>query len=187
MAIKLSPKHTIDEFKEHWDDEDKIEVYLDRIMGWQLSPAHKILEAKIINCDIAVLSILISYFEMIGKYEDGYVGKWKSKYYFKKGLLSVFPTIEPAAIPFMESLYENLRCGLSHSALPTARVIIENNRNGSIGYNEEHNLIIVNVELLLNDIALHYEKLEGRLRDKKNVELRQNVIKRFDSETKIVL
>jgi hypothetical protein len=185
MVTRISPHHLADEYSGHWNDDDKIEVFLDRIMGWQLRPAHNILGAKIPDCEIAVLSIIVSYFEMIAKYEDGFIGTGRSAFYFRKGLLSVFPTIEPDSVTLLSSLYHNLRCGLYHSALPSARVILGSNPTGSIGFNEAHDLLMVNVELLLNDIALHFEAISARVRNPENRELRSNVIKRIDAENKI--
>ncbi len=185
MATRISPHHLADEYSEHWNDDDKIEVFLDRIMGWQLRPAHDILEAKIQNSEIAILSIIVSYFEMIAKYEDGFIGSGRSAFYFRKGLLSVFPTIEPESVTLLSSLFQNLRCGLYHSALPSARVILGSNPTGSIGFNEAHDLLMVNVELLLNDMALHFEAISAKMRNLENKELRGNVIKRFDAENKI--
>jgi hypothetical protein len=186
MATRISPNHFAEEYAEHWNDNDKIEVFIDRIMGWQLQPAHRILEAKITNCEVALLSIIVSYFEMIAKYEDGFIGNGRSGFYFKKGLLSVFPTIETESVTLLSSLFVNLRCGLYHSALPSARVILENNPAGSIGFNETHDLLKVNVEILLNDIALHFEAFSAKIRNPENHNLRKNVIKRIDAENKII-
>jgi hypothetical protein len=45
------------------------------------------------HAEYAVLDILMSYFEMIAKYREGYLRTNKSRIYFKKGVRFVYPEL----------------------------------------------------------------------------------------------
>ena len=98
----ISPKHKRSDFPRVLTLDDKIEVFEDRTLGWQLDIAERV--ANGVKADdgttkckptkhsgFAVLHILFSYFEMIGTLETGYTGEGRSKEYFKEGFCSVFP------------------------------------------------------------------------------------------------
>lgn len=80
----------------------KIDVFSARINGWKMDIADYLINGKIIenkkgslkiegnpNAGYATLDILLSYFEMIGKYQEGYIGK-NYALYFENGFRSVF-------------------------------------------------------------------------------------------------
>ena len=102
MANNISPNHTDEEYSNPWTIEDKIEIFRDRVQGWQLGVAKAMIEKSIPHHQIAVLYIAFSYFEMISKYKEGYTGNKKSRIYFKKGIHDVFPDIEPEAEVFVD-------------------------------------------------------------------------------------
>jgi hypothetical protein len=180
MSIFISPKHTADEFKGDWTIDNKIEVFIARVEGWQLGVAREMIEKNISNREVALLNLLMSYFEMISKYREGYVGKGKSKYYFKKGLREVFPDLEPEAEPFMDSLYSNVRCGLFHIGRTGSNVILNDSAPGSIGYNSEHGFIMISPSILVEDLQIHFNVYSKELLDPKAIEFRTNFELRFD-------
>jgi hypothetical protein len=186
MTIHISPRHTADEYIEHWTLEDKIEVFIDRIEGWYLGVAKEIIKRNIPGRDLALLHLVSSFFEMISKYNSGYLGEGQSKEHFRKGVRLVFPGIEPEADDFIDALYKGMRNGLYHVGRPAPNVIIDRNLPGSIGYNAQDNMIMVSSDQLVEDVSIRFEAYARALRNPANIELRANFEKRFDSDNKLV-
>ena len=80
MKYSISPLHTTDRFTERFSLDDKIDVFVARIEGWQLGVAQALIENKVQHRGFALLHIVISMFEMIGKYRAGFTGKGKSRH-----------------------------------------------------------------------------------------------------------
>ena len=182
MVVYISPNHTAEEYSNPWTIEDKIEVFRDRVQGWQLGVAKAMIEKSIPHCQIAVLYITTSYFEMIAKYKDGYTGNKNPGKFFKKGIHDVFPGIEPAAEDFVNSLYINLRCGLYHVGFPKPNVILHHPLPQPIGYKSDIDFIVVDPPLLLENIQSHFDQYINNLRDNHNKILRENFEKKFNAE-----
>ncbi|HUS83137.1 MAG TPA: hypothetical protein VM013_07805 [Dehalococcoidia bacterium] len=70
----IGPHFRSDFFGERYPDslslEDKIAIFSDGVRGWQLDVADKVLRQDR-HSGFAALSIVISYFEMIARYEGG--------------------------------------------------------------------------------------------------------------------
>jgi len=94
----ISPKFTTLDFPDFPDGmtlENKIDVFEDRIDGWQIGIAKKIIQHEIQHSDYALLHIVFSYFEMIGRYISGSIGDNRPSPNFKKGVKATFPEIGP--------------------------------------------------------------------------------------------
>jgi hypothetical protein len=74
-VFAISPNHTTLNFQDHWTLEDKIDVFITRIEGWQIGIAKEIIQKEIAHRGFALLHIVFSYFEIIWKYLDGYIGE----------------------------------------------------------------------------------------------------------------
>lgn len=187
MTISISPIHATDDFKDHWTLADKIEVFVARVEGWQLGIANEIVKRDIPGRDLALLHIVTSFFEMISKYNSGFLGEGRSKEYFRRGVRLVFPEIEPQEEAFLDSLYKYVRCGLYHIGRPAPNVIIAKNVPGSIGYNSQDDLIMLNPDKLVEDISIRFSSYAKALRNPEKVRLRSNFEKRFDSDNVLIL
>ena len=185
MTYHISPRYTVDDFIEHWTLEDKIEVFIDRIEGWYLGVANEIIKRDIPGRDLALLHLVSSFFEMISKYNSGFLGEGKSKEHFKKGVRLVFPDIEPEADDFINALYKSVRNGLYHIGRPGPNVIIDRNLPGSVGYNTQDNMIMVSPDQFVEDISIRFKAYARALQIPSNIELRSNFEKRFDSDNKM--
>jgi hypothetical protein len=181
VIYQISPNYTSEDFPQTWTLENKIEIFIDRIQGYQLHLAREIISRGIPHRGPGLLNILMSHFEMIGKYKDGYTKNNRSKYYFKIGMRDVFPDIEPEMDAFLDDMYKRVRCGIYHMGAPK-EVIIGENEMGSIGYNAINEMIWINPDILLNDIELNFANYANALRDTSNLELRKNFEKRFDHD-----
>src|SRR5688572_12629209 len=182
MIFTLSPRHTSQDFKDGWTLDDKIEVFIARIEGWQLGVAEEIVNKKIKGRGLALLHILFSYFEMIGKYQDGVIEDGRtSRYYFLKGVKTTFPEIQSEEDKdFLQNLYTSVRNGLFHTGMPRSNVILQDNTPGSIGHIPGANLLSINPDLLVKDLQFRFSEYASQLRDKTNTELRMKFEARFD-------
>jgi hypothetical protein len=97
---------------------DVVDVFEDRMRGWLLAPALKLLEFN--DFSIASVSLATSYFEGIEIYYSGADSKNHSKAFFRRGFLRVFQMGgEPAAVQerVTDDLYDLLRCGFAHDSM----------------------------------------------------------------------
>ena len=122
--MQISPRYTDRHFDYPLTLENKIDLFVDRVMGWQLDIADKCINGRLKDFQhsgFAVLSIALSYFEMIAQYHRGSVSKKRSAEYFEHGLRLVYPEVEqyPAEVVNepLHALYSGVRCGLYHYGL----------------------------------------------------------------------
>jgi len=187
MRYLLSPKHFADEFKTGWTFSDKVDVFEARIQGWQLDVAWELAKRDLQRGQLAIIHLVFAYFEMIGKYIHGYLEDRSSQRYFKAGLQNVFPDIGDHELQFMKSVYWNLRCGLYHLGRPGANVILNDAALGALGYNEEHDMIMISPTKLLGDVQTNFNVYVKGLRDPTNRRLKANFEARFDHDNRLEL
>ena len=84
----------------------------------------------------------------------------------------------------MNSIYSNLRCGLYHIGRPAANVIINDEAQSALGYNEDHDLIMISPTKLINDVQTNFDNYIAGLRNYSNPILRENFEARFDYDNK---
>src|SRR5262249_44282759 len=143
MPHFISPNFTEEQFPSGGPQtlEEKLLVFSDRVSGWQLAIADQ-LAAQIPHSGFGVLSIVTSYFEMIGMYIHGpnktkevsVRGRgqkqrdWGSREYFEAGVKSVFPQLAHQNAQhvrwFMRAFYQNVRCGLYHHGATRSRIVL---------------------------------------------------------------
>lgn len=177
--------------------EDKIEIFLDRTLGWQLdiadqcingkkSPDDEMLLQPIPHSGFAVLNIVLSYFEMIAKYQDGFTRNTKSEYYFKQGLFSVFPQLRKEPEQMVDSLlnllYFGCRCGLYHSGMTDHSIVITSDASYPLILLQKERKLKINPALLVPALKGHLEQFGRLLKDTGNITLRKNFEKKFDYE-----
>ena len=183
--------------------EDKIEIFYQRTLGWQLHIAdllanggHPLGESctvrPLAHSGFAVLQICLSYFETIGHYEqDGTPKTSRSEDYFKKGVRSVLPQLlakhgEAVFDELLARLYGGARCGLYHNSMTVPNVGLGQPPDGeAIGYDADARLLAVSPERLPKALKQHLESFRARLLDPINVELRQSFKRRFDEDNAI--
>ncbi len=194
----ISPNHQETDFNSPLSIDDKITIFVDRTLGWQLDIANICINGKrnnygnivieaIPHSGIAVLSIAFSYFEMIGKFINGYDKNDLSKKHFVKGIYLVFPELENFSKQsgynvdgLLDALYLGARNGLYHGGLPDSRIVLSGECKHSIFYDYGCKKIIINPHLLIPKLVEHLKKYESDLRNPENKILRSNFEKRFD-------
>jgi hypothetical protein len=189
MSVRylLSPKHFADQFKDGWTFSDKVDVFEARIQGWQLDIAWDLARRAVKKNQLAIIHLVSTYFEMIGKYIEGFLEDRSSQRYFKVGLRNVFPDIGDRELQFMNSVYRNLRCGLYHLGRPAANVILNEDAPGALGYNEEHDMIMISPTKLLGDVQANFDAYVKGLRHTSNRRLRANFEARFGHDNRLEL
>jgi len=185
MSFAISPDHKSEDFKGGFTLDQKIEVFISRVKGWQIRPALSMIECKIKNRGFAQLLIVISYFEMIGKYRDGYIGEGKSAKYFKDGLVYTFIELTEAETSLLTAFYKGVRNGLYHTGMTAPYVIIFDDIPKSFGYNEEIGAIAISPDRFVQDIAIRFDDFAKDLTNKGNEKLRNNFEARFDNDNGI--
>jgi len=183
MPFAISPKHNAEDFPSGLSLDDKIEVFIARVEGWLLGPAEEMISKGLTHRAFALLSVVTSYFEMIGRYTDGNVGRDRAGYYFKRGLKLVFRDMDmPDAEDVLDALCDRVRNGLYHVGMTKPRVLLVDAPGvpGSIGYNPAQDLIVIAPDTLVNDLKIHFSAVAEEMRNTSNAQLRTNFKKRFD-------
>lgn len=189
MPVAWSSKYSSNSFPSNYDEwtvEDKINLFEDQVLGWQLGIANDIIN---VNADenrhagFAVLSILVSYFERIGKYIDGYTQTNRSEYYFNHGLIDVFPELDGAGWA-KKILYSDVRCGMYHEAVIGGQIILTRQFNQPITIvNQTQPYIAIDPHTLTTALIEHFKNYIHKLRTANEGEpLLRNFIRRFDSK-----
>jgi len=179
--------------------EQKVELFYDQTLGWQLHIADLVANGgtafgeegrregnpacAIRHSGFAVLQICLSYFETIGYYTANPTG---SKAAFRAGVANVFPDFAGAdpsiASAFIDALYQDARCGLYHN-VRTARVGLGVPPGESpAAYDSASGRVVLNPERLPRALKAHLEEFRKALLDKNNRALREHFEKRFDHD-----
>jgi len=187
MVTYISPHYKNSDFPSGISLDQKIDIFSDQVIGWQLDIAQQCVD-KIPNSGFAVLHIIFSYFEMIAKSIDGYNGKNRSREYFKKGFIYVFkdvvkkdPEINDPNIleKVIYSVYDNVRCGLYHIGMTEANVKISLDYKYPIYYIIKLKELQINHSILIKTMLQHFNSYIVQLRDPQNIDLRKNFNRHF--------
>ena len=159
-------------------------IFADRVWGWQIDVADRLMDADE-DSGMAVLGIVMSYFEMIGKHLKGYEGFRESEVHFRVGFDSVFYDVEgEAADRVARKLYKHVRNGMYHDAITNQGIVItRHSEEESLLYEREDmdgNLaVVLNPELLVDRIRRHFSAYIGELLRDPDGELRAAFLRRF--------
>jgi hypothetical protein len=156
----------------------KVEIFEDRIKGWVLDPIQRMLEGDP-NAGYAALAVMACYFEMISKYEDGYVGEGESKEHFKRGVTSIFGHQQPDVLRI---LYKCMRNGIYHGGFPSSQISIADQAIEALAFDAERHGVQLNPSLVLRSIQRHFDDYIGRLSGEDGSTLRNHFVTRFDTE-----
>ena len=195
--VAISPNHVDTDFVWPLNLDNKSELFVDRIFGWQLDIADKcingekdasgnVTRSEIRGSGLATLSIVLSYFETIDTFREGYTGRKAAKY-FKKGVRLVFPELsqQPKTVvdDILNILYSGARCGLYHSSIIRSKILLTGDFPSALGYNTGHKMLVINPHLLVPALKRHLYSYELELRNPANTRLRRNFEIRYDSES----
>jgi hypothetical protein len=181
MTYYVSPHYLDDQFGGRYPQnlrfEEKVAVFADSVRGWHLDIAELTGKASR-HSGFALLSILVSYFEMIAKTRDGVVRRGQSERYFKEGLGWVFPSLS-AKDAVLHKFYESIRCGLYHEAGTGSGIVITADPDILMQGSTDGTAITVNPFNLVQPLQDHFSRYVLDLLDPSNTPLRANFEKRF--------
>lgn len=190
MAISISRKYTDSAFGGKPTLDDKILVFEDRVLGWQLEIAEELRHLiedpqnhgkPIQHAGFALISILFSYFEMIAQYMEGKDSDGKSTEFFCKGLESVFPG--EFSGKEKKTIYKRIRCGMYHSALTKKGALIDGDYPKPIEI--DNDLVKVNPHKLSPCLKAHFEGYIKLLKSPASSQERTNFEKMYKKSTKV--
>lgn len=170
--ISISPKYTDQCFGGKPSLDDKITIFEDRVLGWQIAIAealHSLIRAPenegkpIQHGGFVLLGALFSYFEMIAQYQHGEPSKGKAGDFFGRGLNAVFPGKFTATQ--QQVIWDRIRNGMYHSALTKKGALIDGDYTESIEI--DGGTVKVNPHLLVAELRTHFEGYVGGLRSGK--------------------
>jgi hypothetical protein len=162
--------------------EQLIAVFADRVWGWQIDIADRLMKSEQ-YAGFAVLSIIASYFEMIGKHLEGFEGVGESSYHFRKGFDAVFPEAPiDARDRISRRIYLGVRNGLYHDALTSAGIALARDTSSRVMYEtpgvDGTTEIVLNPEPLTSRISQHFSVYVGELLAGPGSELRAAFLRR---------
>jgi hypothetical protein len=173
----------------------KIELFQERIEGWQISIADQcyrgVLDASgnrmspgIPHSGFGALYLLLSYFEMIAKYKAGDLSE-VSGAWFKKGVKEIYPELasraETEKLQILTKFYKGARCGLYHAGLTSKYVFISGDP-AFIEFDAVSGMLIINPGDMIDRVAGHFRDYCQRLRKPAETTLRAKFEAKFDAE-----
>jgi len=197
----MSWKHRKSDYPSKLTFEQKVEVFYEQTLGWQLhiadlvanggttfgesNPVQTGYEVRSIrHSGFAVLHICLSYFELIGTLVTSKAGHLSDTAKFKAGVKAVLPILFKGTSDddsLLKVLYKGARCGLYHLGRPRAHVGLGQPEDGSpIAYDSKSGTVIISPERLPVVLKSHLETLKAELLNPANTALRNEFENRFD-------
>jgi len=165
--------------------EDKLKIFADRVEGWQLLVADDCYR-KIPHGGFGALYIVLSYFEMMGRYKEGNVGDKDAGEWFKKGFEDYATSTGFISAPEYQTvksaLYKGARCGLYHMGMTSKKVYIEGGRAKGFNYDATRQRLIIDPGRLIDEILAHFRAFLEDLKNPGNVKLRRHFEHKFDHD-----
>jgi hypothetical protein len=172
----------------------KINIFYQRVMGWQLHIADMIANGgiplaggepmkQVRHSGFAVLHICLSYFETVGHCLGS-----NGRPAFKEGVRSVFPGLLGSygaddSESWLEVLYVGARCGMYHNSMTVPGVGLgQPARNDVMAYDPVRKRLVISPERLPRALKEHLEQFRACLLDPSNVDLRCRFEHRFNED-----
>ena len=194
-------KHQHSDLSQAPSFDDKVAIFRERVWGWQLHIAELCLDGgkdhegkvdvrAVPHSAFAAMQIMLSYFEMIAKYEEGFVPanpkQGQSAKYFKAGVKSVFPSLatenQGEVDSFLETFYEKARCGLYHMAQTAAGIVLTGEQQEALSFDPTNKVLVINPHRLPAVLKDHLDGYCGKLLDSTNTDLRKKFQDRYDDD-----
>lgn len=170
---------------------DKIILFADRVNGWQLDIAEQVIATP--HAGFAALSIVGSYFEMIGSYLSGKASVGASAKAFERGLRAVLDPHKDssaAEVPeavyraLIQALYVDVRCGLYHAGITGPNILLRIADDMPI-VGIEDGRVLLDPRKLIEAVRFHFMSYVQMLMnpDVRYDDLRSRFERRFDQPT----
>jgi hypothetical protein len=162
--------------------DDLIDVFDDRMKGWFVAPARKLLTT--FSDFAASLCLQMTYFEGVWSYMTGLPSNNRSKEFFREGFLDVFRAYGSADLlrKAADVLYEDARCGFFHDGMFRDRVFFGTQgpalqvtlpkKAGQLDLTADIESILIDPRQFLSTIEKHSNDFVATLRQTSNAEKR---------------
>lgn len=185
--VMISPHFSRDYLKDPTIDK-KLAVFEDRIRYWLIDQAKALASRP--HGGMAALVVSFVYFELYAMYYRGEDSNRKSQEFFVSGFCSVFRlegTKTGEAKRIAEAMWDRVRCGLYHFGVVKPGVALDDSID-FFTYAEDQEVddeydfysAGINVRKLIDVIESHFSSYMTRLRDEKEVDLRNNFLKAWE-------
>jgi hypothetical protein len=165
--------------------EDKVRIFEDRVVGWQLSVGLGCYHT-VAHGGFGALYITLSYFELFERYRQGSVDHWWAGQKFRDGFHEFAVSIgfdgDPNYDKVRDLLYEGARCGLYHVGTTSKRVFIAGKQPKMFDYDRTLARLVIDPDLLINAMIGHFKAYVAALRISTNTVQRANFEKKFDHD-----
>jgi hypothetical protein len=165
---------------------DVVDVFEDRMRGWLLEPALKLLDLN--DCSIASVSLSMNYFEGIEIYHSGEDSKYQSSKFFRRGFLRVFRMEDESAAlqeRLVDDLYNLLRCGFAHDSMfrsginfSTVRkeplLVTMKKKEGQFDPSVPLESVVINPRAFVESVERHFTIYVRELRRAQDEQLKEN-------------
>lgn len=156
--------------------DDKIYIYERQVKNWFLEKATRLVKGK--NNGFLVLMICLSYLEGVEQYIKGQPSNGRSPEFFKSSMHRIyagkFSDVE------LNSFYSEARCGLFHNGMVRGKILISLEYDNSVSI-PDNETIQINQKKFLIDLKKDFKDYISSLRDKSNIELRENFNRMFSN------
>lgn len=111
----------------------------------------------------AILSIVLSYFEMIEEFSTGQSSERASADFFIRGFKKVYPATPLTDTQIRNSIYKLVRCGMYHDGMTKSQTRLS--RHFVEGFAVIGSEVHVNPAKVVEEIKGHFARYVGRLRN----------------------
>lgn len=202
MIIAISSTSTTETRPLPHSYKDKVELYHERFVGWKFNIANQLInewkdnDGKLIpgipHSGYAVLDIIFSYFESLGKHLEGFVELnpkvTESGKHFKIGIRALvdFSGVDSTDIDTMLTLlWSGVRCGLYHTGMTKSKIIITGNIDDAIGFSQKDQILAINPHKLPTALITHITQYRDHLLNEgEHSQIGKNFTKRYDFENR---
>ena len=171
MAMKITRKHLNTELKKNSPLEKKIEVFEERVRGWQIEVALEV-ERQIMKANgkgvmghaaYGLIAIYFSFFETLGQFLAGKSSDSTARNFpkmsagdaFLEGFKYIYPTTSLSGAD-IKLIYSRVRCGLYHDGFTKRKVFIDGGYR--LPFEVSQGKVKMNPHIVVKDVAASFEK-----------------------------
>ena len=188
MPHYVSRKHLNTDFSSPPTLDEKITVFEDRVLGWQIEIAQEVRrqiesggeDGALRHAGYAVVSLLFSYFEMIAQFIEGTLSQGGTKATFVRGFKYVYPSTTMSNSD-IEEVYKRVRCGMYHDGFTKFGTLIDGSYRPSVAFDGD--TVKVNPHTLVADVVSHFSNYILTLKNAANTTERGKFETTFDRGT----
>ena len=156
MVSYASPHITLEQWQA--GESSDIDVFEDQLRTWLFEQARAISQNQ--HSGPAILALVSPYLEVIASYLQGQSSKGAETAFLRKGLETVFPSVDAAA---REAYVTEVRHGFAHEAV-FRKVLLHRSSEGLPSFGMVNGLLVLDPWWVLDTAEAHFKGYVVRLR-----------------------